>query len=156
MRGHSPNFHIHVSGSDLYIPTIDLSILLQEICGPILEIYINRSHTHECGNWDWGHTIPRKGIRKWDFLCSVLRRILPPYYHVEGENDASGVGPEGEPQQGEFRWLHHLPDQDTPRPATRQAGSLHHLSYSSYKFLFQLSKTIFVQNGKNFLVADEI
>ncbi len=34
-RGHSPNFHIHVSVSDLYIPTIDLRILLQEICGPI-------------------------------------------------------------------------------------------------------------------------
>jgi hypothetical protein len=30
-----PNFHIHVSVSDLYIPTIDLPILLQEICGPI-------------------------------------------------------------------------------------------------------------------------
>jgi hypothetical protein len=30
--GHSPNFHIHVFLSDLYIPTIDLPILLQEIC----------------------------------------------------------------------------------------------------------------------------
>jgi hypothetical protein len=28
--GHSPNFHIYVSVSDLYIPTIDLPILLQE------------------------------------------------------------------------------------------------------------------------------
>jgi hypothetical protein len=35
--GHSPNFHIHVSVMDLYIPRIDLPIL-QEICGPILEI----------------------------------------------------------------------------------------------------------------------
>jgi hypothetical protein len=33
LRGHSPNFHIHVSVSDLCIPTIDLSILLQEIQG---------------------------------------------------------------------------------------------------------------------------
>ncbi len=50
---HSPNFHIHVSVSDLYIPTIDLPILLQEICRPILEIYtVYRSQTHECGNWD--------------------------------------------------------------------------------------------------------
>jgi hypothetical protein len=32
----SPNFHIHESVSDLYIPTIGLPILLQEICGPIL------------------------------------------------------------------------------------------------------------------------
>ncbi len=39
LRGHSPNFHIQVSVSDLYIPMIDLPILLQEICGPILGIY---------------------------------------------------------------------------------------------------------------------
>jgi hypothetical protein len=38
LRGHSPNFHIHVLVSDLYIPTMDLPILLQEICGPILGI----------------------------------------------------------------------------------------------------------------------
>jgi hypothetical protein len=42
MSGHSPNFHIHVSVNVLYIPTIDLPILLQEICGP-------HSQTHECG-----------------------------------------------------------------------------------------------------------
>jgi hypothetical protein len=30
--------------------------------------YINSSQTHECGNWDWGRAIPRKGIHKWDFL----------------------------------------------------------------------------------------
>ncbi len=30
--------------------------------------YINRSQTHECGNWDWGRAIPRK---EWDFRCSV-------------------------------------------------------------------------------------
>jgi hypothetical protein len=53
LRGHRPNFHIHASFvSDLYIPTIDLPILLQEICGPLLGIYVNRSQTHECGNWD--------------------------------------------------------------------------------------------------------
>ncbi len=33
--------------------------------------YTNRSQTHEFGNWDWGRAIPRKGIYKWDFLCSV-------------------------------------------------------------------------------------
>ncbi len=33
--------------------------------------YINRSQTHECWNWGWGSAIPRKGIHKWDFLCSV-------------------------------------------------------------------------------------
>jgi hypothetical protein len=30
LRSLSPNFHIHVSVSDLYIPTISLPILLQE------------------------------------------------------------------------------------------------------------------------------
>ncbi len=42
---HSPNFHIHVSVSDLYIPTIDLPILLHEICGPILRIYKSLTDT---------------------------------------------------------------------------------------------------------------
>ncbi len=43
LRGHSPNFHIHVSLSDLYIPTIDLPILLQEISWK----YINPSQTQK-------------------------------------------------------------------------------------------------------------
>ena len=38
LRSHSPNIHIHVSVSDLFIPTIDLPILLQEVCGLILGI----------------------------------------------------------------------------------------------------------------------
>ncbi len=38
LRCHSPNFHIHVPVCDLYIPAIDLPLLLQEICGPILGI----------------------------------------------------------------------------------------------------------------------
>jgi hypothetical protein len=33
--------------------------------------YINRSHTHECGNRDWGRAIRFLGIHKWDFLFSV-------------------------------------------------------------------------------------
>ncbi len=45
MRGHSPNFHIHVSLNDFYISTIDLPILLQEICGPILEKYKSLTDT---------------------------------------------------------------------------------------------------------------
>jgi hypothetical protein len=42
LRGHSPNFHNHVSVSDLYI---DLPILLQEIRGPILGIYKSLTDT---------------------------------------------------------------------------------------------------------------
>ncbi len=42
----SPNFHIHVFVTDLYIPTIGLPILLQEICGgPILGIYKSLTDT---------------------------------------------------------------------------------------------------------------
>ncbi len=33
--------------------------------------YINRSQTHKCGNWYWGHAIPRKGIYRCNFLCSA-------------------------------------------------------------------------------------
>jgi hypothetical protein len=36
---------IHVSVSDLYIPTIDQPILLQEICGLILRIYKSLTDT---------------------------------------------------------------------------------------------------------------
>jgi hypothetical protein len=47
-RGLSPNFHIHVSVSELYIPTMELPFLLEKIYGPILGIYsINRSQTDE-------------------------------------------------------------------------------------------------------------
>ncbi len=45
LRSHISNFHIQVSVSDLYIPTIDLPILLQEICGPILGIYKSLTDT---------------------------------------------------------------------------------------------------------------
>jgi hypothetical protein len=45
LRGHSPTFHIHVSVSDLYIPTMDLPILLRVICGPILGTYKSRTDT---------------------------------------------------------------------------------------------------------------
>ncbi len=33
--------------------------------------YANCSQKHDCGNWDWGRPIPRKGIHKWDFCCSA-------------------------------------------------------------------------------------
>ncbi len=74
LRGHCPNFHIYVTVSDLYIPAIDMPILLQEVFGPIRVIYINRSQAHDV---EIGTKIrPRnsqKGIHKWDFLCSVYR-----------------------------------------------------------------------------------
>ncbi len=42
---HSPKSHIHVSVTDLNIPTIDLPILLQEICGPTLGIFKSLTDT---------------------------------------------------------------------------------------------------------------
>jgi hypothetical protein len=47
----SPIFHIHVSVSDLYIPRIGPHIFLpQKRQTDFVNIYVNRSQTHECGN----------------------------------------------------------------------------------------------------------
>ncbi len=53
LRGLSPNFHIHVSVSDLNIPRIGPHTVFPpaEKADPSWE-YIIRSQTHECGNWD--------------------------------------------------------------------------------------------------------
>jgi hypothetical protein len=59
--GLSPNFHIHVSVSDLYIPRIGPHTSCSRIGKAIVEIY-NRSQTHECGNRDCGRAIPFLGI----------------------------------------------------------------------------------------------
>ena len=41
LRGLDPSSYIPISVSDLYIPTIDLPILLQEICGLIYKSLID-------------------------------------------------------------------------------------------------------------------
>jgi hypothetical protein len=51
LHGLSPNFHIHVSVSDFYIPRIGPHIFLQQ----------NRQ-TRECGNLDTCRAIPFLGI----------------------------------------------------------------------------------------------
>jgi hypothetical protein len=51
LRGLSPNFHIHVSVSDIYIPTVSLPLLLQKKYVDRSWEYINRSQTYKCGNW---------------------------------------------------------------------------------------------------------
>ncbi len=53
------------------ISRIGLPIPLQENMWKRSWEYIIRSQTHKCENWDWGQAIPRKGILKWDFRCSV-------------------------------------------------------------------------------------
>ena len=47
-RGVSPNFHIHASVNYLYIPTMGLPILLEEICRSILGLYKSLTDT-----WMW-------------------------------------------------------------------------------------------------------
>ncbi len=49
LHAHSPNFHIHVSVSFLYIPTIDLPTLLQENMWDRSWVYINRTKD----TWLW-------------------------------------------------------------------------------------------------------
>ena len=44
-RDLSPNLHIHVSVSELYIPAMGLPFLLEEICGPILGLYKSLTDT---------------------------------------------------------------------------------------------------------------
>ncbi len=69
LRGLGPNFHVHVSVSDLYILTIGLPILLKKntVCGLILEIYKSLTDT-----WMWKLGLgPRNsfsGNTKMEFL----------------------------------------------------------------------------------------
>ncbi len=46
--------------------------------------YINRSQTHECGNWYRGRAFPRKGIHKWDFRWSVQHDTSSVLLHNSG------------------------------------------------------------------------
>jgi hypothetical protein len=50
MRGLDLNSYIHISVSDLYIPTISPPILLQQNRWTGHGNYINRSQIYECGN----------------------------------------------------------------------------------------------------------
>ena len=69
-RGLSPNFHIHVSVSELYIPTM-VCLFCWRKCVDRCWEFINRSQAHECGNWGLGCAIPRKEIHKRNCHCSV-------------------------------------------------------------------------------------
>ncbi len=73
LRGHSPNFHIHVSWAG---PTIGLLSAAGNLWTDLGNIHINRSETYECGNWDWGLAILRKGIHKWALRCSAIRPVF--------------------------------------------------------------------------------
>jgi hypothetical protein len=79
LRGLSPNFSIHVSVSDLYIPTIGSPIFLQQNMQRSQE-YINRTQKHEWRNWDGGRAVPFLGLYVWIFgvvslQCSSRKMI---------------------------------------------------------------------------------
>jgi hypothetical protein len=82
LRGLSPNVHIHVSVSDLYIPTIGRPILLQEnIWTDPGNIQISHRHTNvEIGTE--AAAIPSLGIHTWDFRCSARHFSFPFRSHV--------------------------------------------------------------------------
>ncbi len=78
-----PNFHVHVSASDLctVFPQSLCLFCCRKICGPILGIY--KSLKDDGGNGDCGRAIPFQGIHKWHFRCSVV--WPPPSGHRGGQ-----------------------------------------------------------------------
>jgi hypothetical protein len=89
LRSLNTNFHIHVAVSDLiYSHNRSAYSAAGKNVNRSWE-YINRSQTHECGNWDWGRAIPFLGIYiNGIFRCSVVCRgyiclwILPQHIYV--------------------------------------------------------------------------
>ncbi len=74
LHGLSHNFHIHVSVSDYIFPRSVHIFSCSRIGRPLAQSweYMNRSQTHECGNWDWGRTIPFLGIVVSNFRYCVF------------------------------------------------------------------------------------
>ncbi len=78
----SPNFHIHVPVSDLYIPRIGPHIS----CSRIGWEYINLSQTHEFVNWDCGRAIPFLGK-----FVSNFRYWFSAMYWMKAEKMVAGT-----------------------------------------------------------------
>jgi hypothetical protein len=70
----SPNFHIHVSVSDFYIP-LSICLFCRRKYVDRSWVYINLSQTHECGNWDWAAQFPEKEYINGIFVA--VRPSLP-------------------------------------------------------------------------------
>ncbi len=67
-RGLSPNFHIHVSVSDIYIPRISPPIFLQQnMQTDRRNTHINRAQKHECRNW----TVDAQFLF-WEYLFRIF------------------------------------------------------------------------------------
>jgi hypothetical protein len=70
-RNCAATFHIHVSVSVLYIHHDQSAYVF--CCRKYVDRsweYIHRSQTHECGNWGFGGSTPRTGIRLATEFCS--------------------------------------------------------------------------------------
>ncbi len=76
-RSLSPNFHIHATVSDLYIPTFGLPILLEEICGPILGLYNSLTDTWMLKLGLRAALFPEKEYIKGIFVAVTSRRFQP-------------------------------------------------------------------------------
>jgi hypothetical protein len=69
----SPNFHIPVSVSNLYIYSQDWSAYFSAAKYAARSWdYINRSEVHECRKWEQDHAVSFLGIHKSDFRYSVV------------------------------------------------------------------------------------
>ncbi len=71
LRGLSPHFNVHVSVSNLYIPTISVCLFCRrKICGPIPGKYKSLTDTR-MWKLGWKPHNSLSGIHKWDFRCSA-------------------------------------------------------------------------------------
>ncbi len=72
-RGLVPNFCVHVSVSNLYIPTIGPPTFICYIAFADRSWeYINRSQIHECRNWEQGRAVSFLGIFVSNFRHSAF------------------------------------------------------------------------------------
>jgi hypothetical protein len=71
LRGLSPNFHIHVSVSDLYIPRISPHISCSRMGRSIVGIYKSLTNT-----WMWSFLTVAKQFLFWEYLSQISVLVL--------------------------------------------------------------------------------
>ncbi len=109
----SPNFHIHVSVSDLYIPSIGHLFPAAEWADRSWE-YMNRTQKHECRNWDWGRAVSLLGI----FVSNIRYSIFAVFPIVATMLNC--FPPSSNPLERPWWWTLCRPD--TPSPVFCRAS----------------------------------